>query len=106
MTHEELNNVAKNNLVALEWVKNIQEVINFFIKFAFSFLIFSSVEKFNIYDVHFGIELHKFVVCNNSIVIFVNLLEKIHELPQESDVFAQLIVQDDVAEVMESNFWS
>lgn len=106
MAHEELDDIAKNNLVALEWIKDIQEVINFFIKFPFGFLVFTSIEEFNIHDVHFSIELYKFIVCNNSIAIFVNLFEKIHELSQKSDMLTQLIVQDDVTEVMESNFWS
>ena len=106
MAHEKLDDIAKNNLIALEWIKDIQEVINFFIKFTFGILVFTSIEKFNIYDVHFSVELHKLIVGNNSIVIFVNLFEKIHELSQKSNMLAQLIVQDNITEIMESNFWS
>lgn len=80
MAHEKLDDIAKNDLIALEWIKNIQEVINFFIKFAFGFLVFTTIEEFYIHDVHFGIELYEFIVCNNSIAILVYLLEQIHEL--------------------------
>jgi hypothetical protein len=106
VAHEELNDIAQNNPIALEWIKDIQEVINFFIEFSFGLLVFTAIEEFNIHDVHFSIELYKFIVCNNSIAIFVNLFEEIHKLSQKSDVLAQLIVQDDITEVMESNFWS
>jgi hypothetical protein len=105
VAHEKLDDIAKNNLIALEWVEDIQEVIDFLVKLSFGFLVFASIEEFNINDVHFSIELYKFVVCNNSIAVFVDLLEKIHELSQKSDVLAQLVVQDNIAEVMESDLW-
>ena len=106
VAHEELDDVAKNNPVALEWIKDVQEVINFFIEFSFGVLVFATIEELDIYDVHFSIEFNEFIVCNNSIAVFVDLFEEIHKLSQKSDVLAQLIVQDDITEVMESNFWS
>ena len=106
VAHEELDDVAKNNPIALEWIKDVQEVINFFIEFSFGVLVFATIEELDIDDVHFSVEFYEFIVCNNSIAVFVNLFEEIHKLSQKSDVLAQLIVQDDITEVMESNFWS
>jgi len=92
VAHEELDDVAKNNPIALEWIKDIQEVINFFVEFSFGVLVFTTIEELNIHDVHFCVELYEFIVCNNSVAVFVNLFEEIHELSQKSDVLAQLIV--------------
>lgn len=106
VAHEKLNDVAKNNLIALVWVKDIQEGVNFFIKFTFCLLIFSLVEEFYIHYVHFGVEFNKFIICDDSVAVFINFFEQIHKLSQESDVLAQLIVQDDVDKVMACHFRS
>ena len=105
MTCEKFDDITQWDLVALVWIKDVQEVVNLFVELLFSFLITVVHEEINIDYVHSFIQINELIHRDDSVPVCVDIFEKIKEFAQKVDVILELVAQDCVQKNGEGDFW-
>lgn len=89
-----MDDVAESDLVAVIWIKNLEELADLLLKLAF---ITTVLELIGLIDVvHFVVEFDEFINSQDAVVICVNALEEHQEFAQEPLVLSQLKIEEGV----------